>query len=132
MLNWVADEFLVKPEMFDQVFRPFGIASRPVLDYKSRSVLQTVAQLEIPLRADVDVSHAVCHICDACGGRNYDRDARNYAPMPFSAPGPLFKSKSVVRAVSLDRLHDPDLYRSIAESGFRGAYSIPCAAQFAS
>jgi hypothetical protein len=44
MLDWVADEFLVKPEMFDKVFRPLGIASRPVLDSKSIAVLQTVVQ----------------------------------------------------------------------------------------
>src|SRR5215472_7671401 len=76
------DEFLVKPEMFDKVFRPFGITSRPVLDYKSRSVLRTVVQLEIPLRADVDVANAAYRVCELCGERNYARDSLNYAPMP--------------------------------------------------
>jgi hypothetical protein len=129
MLNWVADEFLVKPEMFVQVFRHFGITSRPVLDYMSRSGLQTVVQLDIPLRADVDVANAVCHTCDSCGGRNYDRDGRNYAPMPFSAPGPLFKSNQWFGPFHSIVYMIPDLYCAIQESGFRGAYSIPCAAQ---
>jgi hypothetical protein len=128
-LNWVADEFLVKPEMFDKAFRPFGITSRPVLDYKSRSVLRTAVQLVIPLRADVDVANAVYQICNVCGDRGYDRDSRNYAPMPLSGPGPIFKSNLWFSPFHSIVYMTQDLCRSIGESGFRGAYSIPCSAQ---
>ncbi len=132
MLNWVADEFLVKPEMFDKVFRPLGITSRPVLDYKSRSPLRTVVQLVVPLRADVDVSNAVFQSCGSCGGRSYDRNSREFAPMPLSAPGPIFKSNQWFNPFHWIVYVTQDLWRSIGESGFRGAYSIPCPAQLGS
>jgi hypothetical protein len=128
MLNWVPDEFLVRPEMYVEVFRPFGIASRPVLDYESQEVLKTVVQLDIPLRADVDVAKATYDICGSCGGRSYDRDARNYTPMPLSAPGPLFKSNQWFNPFHSIVYMTQHLFRSIGQSGFRGAYSIPCAA----
>ena len=124
----MADEFLVKPEMYEKVFRPFGIGSRPLLDYKSQAVLQTVVQIEIPLRADVDVANASYQTCGSCGGRSYDRDARNYAPMPLSAPGPLFKSNQWFNPFYSIVYMTQDLCRAIGESGFRGAYSMPCAA----
>lgn len=127
MLNWVADEFLVKPEMYEKVFRPFGIGSRSVLDFRCQAVLQTVVQLEIPLRADVDPEDARYQICGSCGGPSYDRDATNYAPMPFSAPGPLFKSNQWFNPFHSIVYMTQDLCRAIGESGFRGAYSIPCA-----
>jgi hypothetical protein len=129
MLNWVADEFLVKPEMHEKVFRPLGIASRPVLDYKSQAVLRTVVQLVIPLRADVDVANAVYQSCGSCGERSYDRDTRNYTPTPLSAPGLLFKSNQWFNPFHSIVYMTQDLCRAIGESGFRGAYSIPCAAQ---
>lgn len=128
-MNWVADEFLVKPEMFKKVFRPFGITNRPVLDYKSRSILRTVVQLEIPLRADVDVANAAYRICDSCGERTYVRDSRNYAPTPLSAPGPIFKSNQWFSPFHFIVYITQDLFRSIEESGFRGFGSIPCSAQ---
>jgi hypothetical protein len=128
MLNWVADEFLVKPEMYEKVFRPFGIGSRSVLDYKSQAVLETVVQLEIPLKADVDVANAPYQTCGSCGERSYDRDPRNYAPTPLSAPWPLFKSNQWFNPFHSIVYLTRELCRAIEESGFRGAYSIPCAA----
>jgi hypothetical protein len=125
MLNWVDDEFLVKPEMYEKVFRPLGISSRPVLDYKSQAALQTVVQLVIPLRADVDVANAVYQTCGSCGGRSYDRDARNYAPTPLSAPGPMFKSNQWFNPFHSIVYMTQELCRSIQASGFRGAASIP-------
>jgi hypothetical protein len=129
MLNWLDDEFLVKPEMFEKVFRPFGITSRPVLAYKSRSVLRTVVQLEIPLRADVDVADATFQICRSCGERTYDRNSRNYAPMPLGAPGPIFKSNQWFGPFHSIVYVTQDLFRSIEKSGFRGAGTMPCFAQ---
>ena len=129
-LNWVSDEFLVNPEMFDKVFRPFGITSRPVLAYKSRSALRTVIQLEIPLKADVRVTEAaVFKTCKACGVRTYSHDRRNYAPMPVGTPGPIFKSNQYFCPFDLVVYVTQSLFRAIEESGFRGAGFWPCAAQ---
>jgi hypothetical protein len=107
MLNWVPDEFLVRPEMYERVFRPFRIPSRPVLDYESQAVLRTVVQLVISLRADVGVANATYQTCGSCGARSYDRDPKSYAPTPLSAPGPLFKSTQWFSPFHSIRLYDP-------------------------
>ncbi|MBZ5726559.1 MAG: hypothetical protein LAP87_16355 [Acidobacteriia bacterium] len=128
-LNWVEDELLVKKEMFDEVFRPFGIPSRPVLDYKSGAVFRDVVQLDISLKSDVDLSKATYDICQLCGARTYNRDGRDYAPLPLGSPGPIFKSNQWFNPFHSIVYVTQELCRSIGESGFRGAYSIPCPAQ---
>lgn len=52
-LNWVFDEFFVTPELYEEAFRPLGIAAMPVFDTKEReltSVVQLVASTRSPLR----------------------------------------------------------------------------------
>ncbi len=128
-LNYVCDEFLVKPEMFDKVFRPFGVTSRPLLAFKSRAPLQTVVQLEILLRGEIDVAGIPNKTCESCGVQTYTYDhSRNYAPMPLTAPGPIFKSRQIFHPFDLLVYVDQELFRAIQESGFRGAGFVPCAA----
>jgi hypothetical protein len=47
-LNWVFDEYFVKPDIHESVFRPCGIEAREVLHHKTLSRLDTVVQLIVP------------------------------------------------------------------------------------
>jgi hypothetical protein len=124
-LNWLPDEFLVRLEMFDQVFRPHGIAARPLLDYNSRLALKSVVQLEISQSAAVDVSGIPHRACTACGEPIYERNARDFAPTPLSFPGPIFKSDQWFSPFHSIVYVSQQLFRSIEASGFRGAGFIP-------
>ena len=111
--------------MFEKVFVPFGITSRPVLSAKSGSILETVVQLEIVARADVDVGKAPYRVC-SCGDRKYHRDNTNYVPRPLSRPGHLFKSNQDFRASYPYVYISQELFRAIEKSGLRGAEFLPC------
>jgi len=47
MLNWVFDEYFVRPEVWERVFRKYGVQSLPVLKHKTGQLLETVVQLKI-------------------------------------------------------------------------------------
>jgi len=46
-LNWVFDEYFVRPEIWEAVFKPFGIERYPVLHHRTGKELTTVVQLKI-------------------------------------------------------------------------------------
>ncbi len=67
-LNWVFDEFFVLPEVWDEVFKPMGIASLPVLEHRTGKELRTVVQLEIkdvasPIPGIREYDSAICEVC---------------------------------------------------------------------
>ena len=111
--------------MFETVFRPFGITSRSVALYRPRAILESVVQIEIPLRADVDVDHIPYRLC-RCGERKYVRNPIDYVPRPRSGPGPIFKSNQDFRASYPYVFVSQELYRAIQASGLRGAEFLPC------
>jgi hypothetical protein len=54
-LNWVFDEYFVKPEVWRETFRAFGISCRPVLQFRTERPLETVVQLSLDVIADSPV-----------------------------------------------------------------------------
>src|SRR5215831_10817776 len=44
-LNWVFDEYFVKPDVWRDVFKPLGVASLPVLLHKTGEVIDSVVQI---------------------------------------------------------------------------------------
>src|SRR5579871_2378856 len=46
-LNWVFDEFFVTPEVWERVFKPFGISTLPVKDHSNGRALASVVQLKV-------------------------------------------------------------------------------------
>jgi hypothetical protein len=64
-LNWVFDEFFATPRVWDEVFRPYGIEGRTVLNRK-RAELQTVVQLAASGSVDVATGGLPVDSCPAC------------------------------------------------------------------
>jgi hypothetical protein len=47
-MNWLFDEYFVKPEVWNAVFQPLGINCRRVLLHRTGQELESVLQLDIP------------------------------------------------------------------------------------
>lgn len=67
-LNWIMDEYFVHPEIWNKVFRPLGIDSRPVVHHRTGRQLETIVQLSVTKRATSLVSAeqfkvSQCSVC---------------------------------------------------------------------
>lgn len=82
-LNWVFDEFFVRPEFHAEVFAPHGIAARPVLDKRGERALETVVQLDVPDEVPVDTTDLVGESCPTCGRLRYLPHVRGPLPAPL-------------------------------------------------
>jgi hypothetical protein len=133
-LNWVNDEYFVRPEIWHEVFKPFGIRSRPVLKYKGDTALETVVQLDISDFATSSLKNNSMLIerCSVCGRERYRYVDINYYPYPtFEVPQsfPLFKTKEYfgsggesIRYIVISQ----DLYRyMLKRKQVRGVHFIP-------
>lgn len=83
-LNWVFDEFFVRPDVWRDVFAPLGVASRPVLDRADRE-LATVVQLAADEEVPLDLSRPG-EVCAACGRVRYPPPTRGPLPSLAAAP----------------------------------------------
>ena len=67
-LNWVFDEYFVRPEIWEAIFKPFMIDYYPVIHHRTGRTLQTVVQLKvtnifpIPLHME-RYRYQICPIC---------------------------------------------------------------------
>ena len=72
-LNWIYDEFFVLPQVWERVFRPFGISYIPVLHHRTGKKLNTVVQLDIKLIASskLQLANHPYEICKVCKRKKY-------------------------------------------------------------
>jgi hypothetical protein len=84
-MHWVYDAIFVRPEYWKKIFAPLGIACKPVLDMKGK-VLQTVCQLEIVDRCNVEIADAPSELCAECGRRKCLPVTRGFFPRLLSTP----------------------------------------------
>ncbi|UMR29741.1 hypothetical protein MJ904_22285 [Massilia sp. MB5] len=129
-LNWVFDEYFVKPEVWSALFEPFGIACRPVLLQKSGGVLDSVVQLDVDAQAELDVSHLTGTPCSCCGRTKYPPPARGFHPRPETAPAAAFKSAQYFgsgASASRAFLVTQELYAKLAAANIKGVNFKPCA-----
>jgi len=131
-MNWVFDEFFVKPDVWKAVFAPLGIDCRPVLLSKTGQELDSAVQLEIPhflplLMDAKDYAFERCLICD----RKKYKHVTGFFPTPDPTDLPLFKSLQYIgsgaganRAVLVSSV----LYRRIRDAALKGAEFHACAA----
>lgn len=84
-LNWVFDELFVTPEVWESVFRDFGVAARVVHDRKGAE-LSTVVQLVVDEVVDLDMDRFDFHLCEHCGVRKYSAVTRGFHPRPLYKP----------------------------------------------
>jgi hypothetical protein len=92
-LNWVFDEFFVKPDIWREVFAPFGVASRPVADRQGRE-LSSVVQLVIDEMAEIVEEGMTGESCGECGRVKFLPVVSRRVPRFVSTPtSPLVKSR---------------------------------------
>ncbi|MCU7880012.1 MAG: hypothetical protein KZQ66_03610 [Candidatus Thiodiazotropha sp. (ex Lucinoma aequizonata)] len=81
-LNWIYDEIFVKPEIWEKLFKPFGIGCLEVIDFKSEKKLESVVQVIINNEySSVSLSdeYPSC-VCKKCSVRKFTPIVRNYFP----------------------------------------------------
>lgn len=81
-VHWVYDEFFVKPEVWEQVLKPFGIETIPALRYRTGLELKTVVQLKIDgiAASEVNTTSLPYERCDECGRIKYLPHKRGMFP----------------------------------------------------
>jgi hypothetical protein len=84
-LNWVFDEFFVRPDVWKAVFSPFGVGCRAVLDTQEAE-LETVVQLNVEEEVDVVTDGLVPEVCDVCDRVKYLPHTRGRFPALISTP----------------------------------------------
>lgn len=90
-LNWVFDEYFVTPEVWSSVFKPHGIAFRPVMNTKLAE-LKTVVQLVVEEEVGIVTDGLASERCGKCGRVKYLPVTRG--PFPALAEEP---SRAIAR-----------------------------------
>jgi hypothetical protein len=130
-LNWVFDEYFVRPEIWKEVFEPFGVKSRPVLKHRQGTELETVAQLDIVERATSPIKTVGLspNPCPVCSRMRYFYPL--YSPYPaFEVPQSLHIFKSWEYFGDGGASHrwtvvSQEMYRWILKKKVRGVSFVP-------
>jgi len=132
-LTWVDDEYFVKPEIWEKVFKPFGIGCRPVIHHRDDKELKSVVQLDISETADAPLELEGCRseACPAKGHIKYHGVSRGFFP-PFRSPqkAPILKSQEWFGSggsAGKSVFASSDLYRAMREHKVRLGYFWPLA-----
>jgi len=130
-LHWVSDEIFVAEPVWREVFEPFGIASRQVLDYRSGKPLQTCVQLDLKelIGLEIPPNHGF-QICEDCGQPKWDIFRKGFFPRPKMSPSAhIFKSTQFFGADSYAYRHilvSRDLMGEIWRRRLKGIDFAPC------
>jgi len=96
MLNWVFDEYFVRPEVWERVFRKYGVECMPVLKHKTGQPLEKVVQLKIDTfaTAPLKMGDAPYETCPTCHRTKFLPHCRGFFP-PFAAKqsADIFKTR---------------------------------------
>ena len=92
-LHWVDDALFTKPEVWERVFKPFGIGCMPVLNARGTAELQTVVQLVVEEHVSLSTEGLEGHICPQCRRVKY-REPLDFLPPLLEEPsGEIAMSK---------------------------------------
>ena len=125
-LNWVPSEILIKVSIYEAVFRPFGVATRPVVSHKSDAVLECTVQLSVEREVAIDVTGLSFQSCERCGTRDYASAGRGYEAPPALTDATSFKSEQHLDGFQQYLFVSQALYRSIAAANVKGLKFRPC------
>ena len=95
-LNWIFDEYFIKPEIYDKIFKPLGVQKLPVLHYSSGKELKTVVQIKIPNNSEVSLykNDLPYEKCNECNRIKYLPHTRGMFPRIIKVKGNyIFKTK---------------------------------------
>jgi hypothetical protein len=127
-LNWVYDEYFVRPEVWRSVFEPFGVGQRPVTD-RSGVALRTVVQLVVEQQVDLQPSELVRTDCPSCGRIKYETVTRHPLPPLVGEPTTHMLKSSEWFGSGASAFHEvivsKDLRRALATEKVRGTTFVP-------
>lgn len=127
-VNWVFDEFFATPHVWDAVFRPFGVGSRPVVGPNGEQ-LSTVVQLVIDETASVLTDGLPANQCPQCHRHIYLPVVRGAFPPLLDEPsGAIVKTNEYFGSGAQAQhavLVRSDLAQSIKRNKVRGATLRP-------
>lgn len=127
-LGWVFEELFVPPAVWETIFKPFGIPSRPVYNRRGKP-LETVVQLGIEKQVDVDLQNlSVIEVCDACGRHKYTYSPQGrYPQLAEDLPGPIAKTRQAFNEGwgIRDIIISQELRRAMISHKLRGAEFTP-------
>jgi hypothetical protein len=128
-LNWIFDEFFVSREVWAQIFEPLGIGFWSVLSSKTGEILDSVVQLQVSERADLEFEPEDSYRCPECGLTKFPLSLRGLAPRPRSIPAAIFRSTEFFGsgANAFNRVFVSwSVFKAIQRSGLRGMRFYPC------
>lgn len=80
-LNWVFDEFFIRSEIWEKVFKPLGIQCGDVLHDRSSKKIENVVQLIIPeANVSLKLESSPSESCRVCGRVKYLPITRGFFP----------------------------------------------------
>lgn len=80
-LNWIFDEFFVRKDVYESLFKPIGIKSEKVLLYKKETVIDDTVQLIIPeMETSLTLEGYPFLICKDCNRKRYDLINKGFFP----------------------------------------------------
>lgn len=130
-LNWIFDEYFVIPEVYEIVFKPFGIDYQEVLHPRTEKALKTVIQLRIDQVAScrLDLDGIEPQVCDECNKKKYLPHTRGMFPrLSRQFDAPIFKVQeyfgsgaSAWRPIIITS----EVYRSISANKLKGITFTP-------
>ena len=87
-LNWVFDEFFVKPGIWEIIFKPKKIDCLPVIQHRTGLSMKTVVQLKINkvLETSLEMEDYPFEVCKVCKRKKYSALSVGYFPRPKSFP----------------------------------------------
>ncbi|WP_299244096.1 hypothetical protein [uncultured Aquimarina sp.] len=93
-VGWVFDEYFVDIELYNQVFKPLGIKSREILQYKKEKPFDTHVQLVLEETEEtLDLKDNPIETCKESGRWKYQPMPRGFYPQYKNIIAPIFKSK---------------------------------------
>lgn len=132
-VNWVFDEYFVLPEVWEDLFKKYGVQFLPVLKHQTGQPLETVVQLKIdtyataPLKLD-DAPYETCPFCHRV---KYLPWCRGFSP-PFTArqSADIFKTNEYFGsggAADHAVIVSARLFREITDCNLKGVAFTPLA-----
>lgn len=80
-LNWVFDEVFVRKDVYETIFKKYGIESMPVLLYKKDVIIDDTVQLIIPsTKVFSNLKEQPYEICKICGMKKYNPKIKGLFP----------------------------------------------------
>lgn len=127
-LIWAYDDFFVPPAVWEAIFKPFGIACRPVANRHGK-LLETVVQLVFAERVDVVTDGMrINEICEECKTPKYRGVERGpFAPLVQEPSGAIARTRQAFGSgwTTYDVIISQELRRAMVAHKLRGAEFVP-------